>query len=371
MRFIGLAALVMLGCGGPGTDSTDSTDTTTEPACDDCGAPSTCAEPFCDEASGTCDPGLLVQDLDDDVAGDCSVPTCDGTSPDAVVVADDTDLPPAPDPADPEEGPCGMAACTAGVPGIVPVAAGTECDTGFCSGLGTGEGSCQRCADTEPDVNEVDAGCTRERSACIVDAWFPNGGCVAPTVWDEDWGTATIGTDGLTVANLSDDVRANVRSTASVNAGTYYWEIRVVEGDPDSNDGGVGILTSRMESDLQFIGADDTGLSFGYPNNPFYFTGFPDVELAGVPPESSFTNTGYVYMFALDMDAGSLWLGVEGVWFHDGDPAKGLNPAITGLPDADIHAGVSLYTRHTTVFEGNFMGPFQFPVPEGFRAGLF
>ena len=344
----------LLGCGGG----------TTTPQCDDCGAPSECAEPFCG-ADGSCDPGYLTQSLDDDTAGDCLAPTCDGTGAEAVYVDDPADLP-----LTEPEAVCTVAACTESGPELLPAELGTACGESFCDGEALGDDACRmRCADTEPDPLATDAGCTRERPYCVVGIeGFTNAGCIAPTVWDEEWGTATIGIDGVAVANLGSDT--NVRTVQRFSTGTYYWEIEVLLGDPEINDGGVGILNSEMPEDDAYIGATSTGLSFGYPPYTQYWTGWRNVVVAGDPPEASFVSKGIIYMFALDADAGELWVGSEGVWYHGGDPAKGLNPAATGIP-VPVHAGVTLYDEHTNVFEANFMGPFQFPVPDGFRPGLF
>ena len=254
----------LLGCGGG----------TTTPQCDDCGAPSECAEPFCG-ADGSCDPGYLTQSLDDDTAGDCLAPTCDGTGAEAVYVDDPADLP-----LTEPEAVCTVAACTESGPELLPAELGTACGESFCDGEALGDDACRmRCADTEPDPLATDAGCTRERPYCVVGIeGFTNAGCIAPTVWDEEWGTATIGIDGVAVANLGSDT--NVRTVQRFSTGTYYWEIEVLLGDPEINDGGVGILNSEMPEDDAYIGATSTGLSFGYPPYTQYWTGWRNVVSA-------------------------------------------------------------------------------------------
>lgn len=334
--------------------------------CGDCGEATACAEPFCDETTGQCNPGYLTRALDDDVPGDCTTLTCTGSAAEPLRVPDDTDT------SSVTADVCGQPICTDGVPGVAPASAGTECDgqPGYCDGLGATADSCKRCVDTEPDPYTADVGCTRERSFCFVDESLSRGGCFSANRWDEGWGGATIGTDGLTVVNLG--ARTHARSTITVSSGAYYWEIRVVMGEEMVNDGGVGILDPTMSLADDWIGAGSSGFSFGYGNgNPRYYTGWRTVDFpSGTPPAACFVDAGRVFMFALDVDSGRLWVGAEGVWFNGGDPEQDLRPAATGIPPR-VTAGVTLYEQRSAAFEANFMGPFQFPVPAGFRPGLF
>jgi hypothetical protein len=334
-------------------------------SCGDCGTPTVCAEPTC--TNGVCDPGLLTRDLADDAAGDCRRPAGDGTSPESVVIPDDRDLPPEP------SDPCGVAACVAGAPATATASVGEACrgQPGFCDGQGTGADSCKRCADTAMDPYEVDTGCTRVRSFCYADASrAPRGGCFSATRWDESWGTATFGTDIVTVSNLGDSV-TNVRSDTVVSSGQYYWEIDVVRADPRRNGGGVGLVAADAPESTPFIGSGPTGVSFGYGTVQAYRSGWPSVSFPqGRPPVGSYARTGMTYMFALDLDTGQLWVGHAGVWYHRGDPATGFQPAVEGIPPR-VRVGATIFADEGVVFRANFLGPFRYPAPAGFQPGFF
>lgn len=353
MQWMMMVAAWWLGCGGD--------------ACPDCGPATTCAVPFCTE-DGECDPGYLTLDLRDDQPGDCQAPVCRGDQAEPGLATDSLDRP--------ADTPCGVGTCNDGVPEIEVVARGQACatGTGVCSGDDETAASCVTCVDDQVANYAVDIGCTPEQNRCDEDANV----CVGPTTWDLDFGTLAFSADGTTVTNPfgQNDNGSNARSSVGVDSGAYYWEIEVVEGDASINDGGVGVLRSDMGA-VNFIGNnyyayDEGGLSFGYGTggNTIYYWNWPGATLQPItPPLGSAVNQGVVYMFALDMDNQRLWAGQDGSW-HSGDPSTGQAPLLEGL-DGTVHAGVTLYGRRSNTFRGNFMGPFTYPVPTGFQAGLY
>lgn len=109
------------------------------------------------------------------------------------------------------------------------------------------------------------------------------------------------------------------RAILAIATGKFYWE--VLAGDATDRIG-VATLHAGLAAAL---GAD--GESWGYAGDGQVYTGG-----AGSALGAGFA-AGDVVGVALDMDAGSLWWAVKGVW-QSGDPAAGTSAAITGLADA-------------------------------------
>jgi hypothetical protein len=82
---------------------------------------------------------------------------------------------------------------------------------------------------------------------------------------------------------------------------------------------------------------------------------------------------GDVIRLALDMDQGKIWLGKNDEW-PDGDPATGLNPTFSGLPN-ELYAAVMMDSRQCGTSQSTLtaltdFGPtFNYSVPDGFNAG--
>jgi hypothetical protein len=83
---------------------------------------------------------------------------------------------------------------------------------------------------------------------------------------------------------------------------------------------------------------------------------------------------GDVIRLALDMDQGKIWLGKNDEW-PDGDPATGLNPTFSGLPN-ELYAAVMMDSRQCGTSQSTLtaltdFGPtFNYSVPDGFNAGF-
>lgn len=190
--------------------------------------------------------------------------------------------------------------------------------------------------------------------------------------WDKSWsGSGLSFADlDLSVSSLTPDTR-NVRTTLGRSSGRWYWEIRVTSGASSVNGGGVGLATSDMPAGTPYIGADPSGLSFGYSGFPQYFLQWAGAWVNGAPPPSSALQAGAVYMFALDLDAGHLWLGENGGWFGGGDPAAGKLPTATGLAGT-VYPAATLYGNSPHALLANFgASAFTYPVPAGFAPGFF
>jgi hypothetical protein len=111
-------------------------------------------------------------------------------------------------------------------------------------------------------------------------------------------------------------------------------------------------------------------MGFGYGSaNTEWYTSWAGATLeTAAPPASTEIASGSIYQFALDMNAGSLWVGVNGAWVNSGNPATGANPVITGLTPNTVYPAISFYVTTTpNAFLADFGGSaFAEAVPAGF-----
>ena len=127
----------------------------------------------------------------------------------------------------------------------------------------------------------------------------------------------------------------NTKSTLGMTKGKFYWE-QLVSTNSSVR---IGLCTSQFNSKLDTDNAEAYyGGSTGY--------GGVYVLLSSTTANWQRTNNDatrnidtYTYgigsgnssilMGAVDVDAGKLWIGVDGVWMHSGNPATGSNAQIT------------------------------------------
>lgn len=102
-----------------------------------------------------------------------------------------------------------------------------------------------------------------------------------------------------------------------------------------------------------------------------------NVDIGGQPGESA----GDTFMVAVDMNAGSIWFGKNGVWLGSGNPATGANPQYTGITAGTKYFAVNLLAsagtisanfgqsgRSGTSYYGAAGGYFTYAPPTGFQA---
>jgi len=164
-----------------------------------------------------------------------------------------------------------------------------------------------------------------------------------------------------------------VRTVASHDTGAWYWELTATAGDPNSDDGGIGIMTASFPSTASWLGSANDSLGFGYGASyatQWWMTWQGATVSPTPPPANSAVGQGVVYMFALDMNAGEFWAGQDGTWYNGGDPGSRQSPVATGLSGA-VYSGVTLYPHSTDAFTANFgASPFKYAVPPGFTGGF-
>ena len=183
----------------------------------------------------------------------------------------------------------------------------------------------------------------------------------------------------------------NTRSTMALTSGKYYWEQK--QSDINSR---IGLCTSGFRNDLD---TDSTDAIIGGTGNGGLFL---VMSAAGTSWQMTNNNTSRsvttytnaiasgandILMGAVDVDAGKLWIGVNGTWFNSGNPATAANPTLTftnnGIDPLQVYAGFgtdsarvvhynfgSGYFGTTAVAsgnaDGNNYGSMEYAVPSGF-----
>jgi hypothetical protein len=197
------------------------------------------------------------------------------------------------------------------------------------------------------------------------------------STWDPAWSLSGVAysTDNLSIATTAvATVHLNARSAIGKMSGRWYWEIEATAGTT-ADEGGLGVIEGSTPNDIGYIGCGcpGAGLSYGYADGYIYWNwAGASLSSTASPLGTNWAVTaGNRYMFALDMDAGRLWVGLNGTWAAGSNPSTGLNPVITGLTGT-VYAGVTFYAPSHDAFTANFGATsFAYPVPTGFHAGLY
>ena len=175
-------------------------------------------------------------------------------------------------------------------------------------------------------------------------------------------------------------------STIGVNAGKWYWEIKVYQVARAST--GVGDATSMAGFTQVFY--DETtskGMQVGT-------SGSINENNTSTAYASSLTNNDII-MYALDMDNHRCWYGINGTWQDSGDPTTGstgtgdmttqisdqtsinggefifpfvADLSTSGVADFEINFGNPPYSNSSSQADDNGYGDFEYDVPAGFYA---
>lgn len=147
-----------------------------------------------------------------------------------------------------------------------------------------------------------------------------------------------------------------VVSNFALTSGKWYYEVTVVGGN-DTGYPMFGFWKSQPFVSAYYPGAiSGTGVSYA-PAGKLYYDG------TNVAWGSSFT-TGDTIGVALDADTGKIWFRKNGTWQVSGDPAAGLNPALTMGGGLFYPGGAAYYGTPTFNFGQRL---FQSPAPAGFK----
>lgn len=152
----------------------------------------------------------------------------------------------------------------------------------------------------------------------------------------------------------------HVRGTTSRSSGKYYFEIRLNAADATSN-WMLGLTNATAVAD-GYPGSTSYGLGIRLGDN--FESGFTDVASVVF----SFFAAAGVARFAVDFDAGKVWVGKNGSWLGSGDPSAGTNHAYTFTP-ATVGplfpaTGAATATVTTTLLSA--ANQFEQSIPTGF-----
>jgi hypothetical protein len=182
------------------------------------------------------------------------------------------------------------------------------------------------------------------------------------------------------------------RGTMGFANGKWYWEFQIGYELPGSQlkPYGIGLLTNTgrnpLESDLKTTEALTVHWYTDTSNNQVQERIFNTTTT--VNASESFADNGDIVQFAIDADAGKVWVGKNNTWLDDasgnvGDPANGNNPIHTYTVAGDFifPAIVNVGSQGLTILlntgnpsfaissgnaDGNGYGNFEYAVPNGF-----
>ena len=166
--------------------------------------------------------------------------------------------------------------------------------------------------------------------------------------------------------SFGDNPRFGVRSTISVSANKYYWEVL----DNDNH-----VLIGVAQADWPVETSSTIELSPTYIT--YYSVG--NVLLEGGPILDSWVTAGQAYnagdliTIAFDNNDGKIWFGKNGTWgnvSNQTDPENGLNPAATFTPGTWFAALILQEQGFTSVTANFGATAFSHTVPTGFLAGF-
>lgn len=165
----------------------------------------------------------------------------------------------------------------------------------------------------------------------------------------------------LPISNTS--VAKTVRATKPLTSGKWYWEVVIVDAIPGAGTTtGAGIADSTFAYATNNLGNNSTANSGG-----LWMSGSLFFNAASI-------NVGQTWlindtmMFALDIGAGSLWVGLNGSFI--GNPAAGTGASKTGL-----NTGFTYYpactpwssnATHPVILELRGMTTATYSAPSGF-----
>ena len=148
-----------------------------------------------------------------------------------------------------------------------------------------------------------------------------------------------------------------VRATLGKSTGKWYWEVLVVNLNPDNVF--CGGISNTSAAVTNYCGSNTN--SWGY-----YFDGTKYTNGSSVAYGSSY-GVNAVIGVALDMDNGKVWFAEDNLWQASGDPAAGTNAAYTGLTGT-LYPTISLF-RNNSQATGRFKpGNQTYAPPSGFSA---
>ncbi len=135
-----------------------------------------------------------------------------------------------------------------------------------------------------------------------------------------------LSSDRLTVysVNGSPGVPGSV-AIGTLSRSTGKWHVEFTLAKPDPLQGSAaGVAQAAVPLDT-YLGFDTTSWA--------YYAAFSHTVHNNIngPAVTASDNVGDVFQVEVDIDAGKLWFGLNGVWQNSGNPATGVNPTYTGV----------------------------------------
>ena len=175
--------------------------------------------------------------------------------------------------------------------------------------------------------------------------------------------TVTLSNGNLDVVGTGSGGRA--RASMAVSSGKWYFEFLLNARD---NGGYTGFMATTARADVTGGGGTtDLGQNADTWGVEAYYGTVRNNSTSGTSV-SAITN-GSIGMFALDMDSGKFWYGVNGTWSNSGNPATGANPVYSNLSGYTIAPAVGWGNSTVISFSFNFgQRAFAYTAPSGYKA---
>jgi hypothetical protein len=176
---------------------------------------------------------------------------------------------------------------------------------------------------------------------------------------------AVAGSGALANGNLDFSSSGNPHKrigTIGVASGKWYFE--AVCTTQASSFQGIGVGKGTFISDSGGVGGVSS--SWGVLCETGVGNGYLYHNSSNAAGDIGTINVNDVMMFALDVDAGKFWVGLNGTWYNSGSPSGGTNATWTGVtgelfPVISSGSGGAMFA--------NFgQRPFAYTAPSGFKA---
>lgn len=146
------------------------------------------------------------------------------------------------------------------------------------------------------------------------------------------------------------------RATTSYNAGKYYFEIEVDVATASGLGGGLATSLFNVNTG-DLYASTQSWVLFSLTGQPYHDSSAVGTALGEIP-------NGNRMMFAVDFDAGKIWMGGNGTF--SGDPAAGTGERFTFTPNTALFPALTLYVEFSQLTGAFRAADFVHTVPAGF-----
>jgi hypothetical protein len=183
----------------------------------------------------------------------------------------------------------------------------------------------------------------------------------------------TLSGGNLTAVRNSGSGWASVRSAVGKNKGKWYFEVLNNANGSTDGDAMWGFMRNT-DSLATYPGNSSLGTtSMGWePNLTPNSAKFQNGSLGAVSGYGRATSGQYSY-FAIDLDAGKLWVknSSGSGWAGGGDPAAGSSPTFTFTANLNLYVTIGAFSNPQSATVNFGATSFNGSVPSGFNAGWY